>query len=79
MREEEIIKLLLEKGVKEEELLKSKYDELQGKGLIAISGDKIIGIAETMEELRRELEEKGEDPSLVTIDTVPSRDVSFIL
>jgi hypothetical protein len=55
--------------------LRSKYE---GK-VFAVKGKRIISYADTMEELMKKLEQVGEDASLLLIESIPPRDLLFIL
>lgn len=57
------------------EQLRSKYE---GK-VVAIKNKAIIGHAESVEELLDVVQKKGEDAAFLLIETIPSKDVSFIL
>jgi len=59
-----------------------KYEELQGKyegKVLAIKDKKVVGNAESVEELMDMVQKKGEDTAYVLIETIPPKDVTFIL
>jgi len=59
-----------------------KYDDLRRKfegKVVAVKNKKIIGDAESVEELLNMVQKKGEDTAYMLIETIPAKDVSFIL
>jgi alkanesulfonate monooxygenase SsuD/methylene tetrahydromethanopterin reductase-like flavin-dependent oxidoreductase (luciferase family) len=59
-----------------------KYKELRTKyegKVVAIKNKNIVGDAESVEELLDEVKKKGEDAAYILIETIPPKDVSFIL
>ncbi len=66
---------------KDNNWLNVNQDELQkykGK-TIAVKDEKIIVLSDTIEEVIIELEKMDENPAFVLIETIPSKDVAFIL
>jgi hypothetical protein len=59
-----------------------KYDDLRQKfegRVVAVKNKDVIGDAESVEELVEATKKKGEDAAFLLIETIPHRDVSFIL
>jgi hypothetical protein len=59
-----------------------KYDDLRRKfegKVVAVKNKNIIGDAESVEELLNMVQKKGEDTAYMLIETIPAKDVSFIL
>jgi len=59
-----------------------KYDDLRQKfegKVVAVKNKNIIGDAESVEELLDMVQKKGEDTAYLLIETIPAKDVSFIL
>ncbi len=82
MRPENEILKSLGKVVEDGEWISEKYDELRKKyegKVFAVKNKKVVGDADTVEELRRKLETKGEDIALLLIETIPPKNTSFIL
>jgi DNA-binding winged helix-turn-helix (wHTH) protein len=81
MEEDEILKSLRE-AVEDGEWVSRNYDELtkkyEGK-IFAVRGKKVVAAAETVEELRKMLEARGENISFLLIESIPPKGVSFIL
>ncbi|MEM2907726.1 MAG: DUF5678 domain-containing protein [Candidatus Hadarchaeales archaeon] len=81
MEETKLLELL--KSIEEDnKWLSENYDELKKKlegKVFAVKNKKVVYEAETIEDLLRGLEEKGEDSTLLLIESIPRRDVSFIL
>lgn len=72
---------LLEKLDQDNDWLNENHEYLQkykGK-IIAIKNKKIIALSETVDELLSMLEKMDENPAFVLIETIPSKDVAFIL
>ncbi len=59
-----------------------KYEDLrtqyEGK-VVGIRNKSVVVDAKSTDELVQKMEEKGEDVALVMIETIPTKDVSFIL
>lgn len=58
------------------------YEELRKKyegKIVAIKNKNIVGDAESMDALLEATQKKGEDAAFLLIETIPHRDVSFIL
>lgn len=82
MRQESDILESLGKAAEDCEWVSEKYDELRKKyenKVFAVKNKKVIEDADTVEELRRKLETKGEDMALLLIETIPPKNTSFIL
>jgi hypothetical protein len=59
-----------------------KYKELRAKyedKVLAIKDKNVIGSADSIEELLGKVQSKGENIALLLIETIPPKDVSFIL
>ncbi|MCK4478850.1 hypothetical protein KAU88_10070 [Candidatus Bathyarchaeota archaeon] len=72
---------LLQELDRDSNWVSENYDILQkyqGK-VIAVRGQKIIAIQDSIEELLEVLEQKKEDPALLLIEAIPQKDVAFIL
>jgi hypothetical protein len=81
MQDSEILEIL---KVAEEDgkWVSEKYGELQEKyagRVLAIRNKSVVGNAESIEELLEIVKEKGEDASLILIETVLPKNVSLIL
>ncbi len=73
---------VLEEVEKAREWIKAHYDELRAKyegKIFAVRGDKVVSASGHIHEVLKEVQEKGEDPLLLVLDSIPSKDVSFIL
>jgi predicted translin family RNA/ssDNA-binding protein len=81
MEEDEILRLLRE-AVEDSEWISRNYDELKKKyegKIFAVRRKKVVAAAETVEELRKMLEARGENISFLLIESIPPKGVSFIL
>jgi len=81
MDDEQVLKIL-KRSEEDSKWLSRKYDELQSKyegKILAIKDKNVICDANTVEELLSKLEEKGEDLGFLLIETVPPKNISFIL
>lgn len=59
-----------------------KYEELRTKyegKVVAIKNKNVLGDANSVDELLDKVGKKGEDAAYVLIETIPPKDVSFIL
>lgn len=59
-----------------------KYEQLQAKyegRVLGIRNKNIVADAESVDELLDVMQKKGEDTTHVLIETIPARDLSFIL
>jgi hypothetical protein len=59
-----------------------QYEQLQPKyegRVLGIKNKNIVGDAESVEELLNVVQKKGEDTAYMLIETIPAKDVSFIL
>ena len=73
---------LLERGFKSFDYMQKNFDELAKKfedKLIAITEEKIIASSDTIEDLIKQIEEKGMNPVEVYITSFPSKDFIWIL
>lgn len=63
------------------EWLTTHYDEIRDSGnkVIAIQDKAIVVEGETMEDVLRELEERGIDAAFMLIEVIPPEDAAFIL
>ncbi len=74
----EILKIAEEDG----RWFSEKYEELRaqyGGKVVGVRNRNIVGEAESSDELLQKIEKKGEDTAFVLIETIPTKDVSFIL
>jgi hypothetical protein len=81
MEEDEILRSLKE-AVEDSEWVSRNYDELRKKyegKIFAVRRKEVVAAAETVEELRKMLEERGENISLLLIESIPPKGFSFIL
>lgn len=82
----------MKKRMSEEEILKeaeedsawvtAHHDELRAKyegKVFAVKNKKVIGASDRLEKLLAELEKKGEDTAFLLIESVPPKNLSFIL
>jgi alkanesulfonate monooxygenase SsuD/methylene tetrahydromethanopterin reductase-like flavin-dependent oxidoreductase (luciferase family) len=81
MQDSEILQIL--KAAEEDgKWFSEKYKELRTKyegKVVAIKNKNVVGDAESVEELVDEVKKKGEDAAYILIETIPPKDVSFIL
>lgn len=81
MEDSQILELLKAFEV-DNEWFSKNYEELkkryEGKAF-TIKNKKIIHESESVQDLLKELEKKGEDRSFLLLETIPPRNVSFIL
>lgn len=80
-QEIEILKSL-EKAAEDSEWVSKNYDELRKKyegKVFAVKNKKVIEGADTVEELGRKLEAKGEDVAFLLVESIPPKNTSFIL
>jgi hypothetical protein len=74
----EILKIAEEDG----KWFSEKYEELRTKyegKVVAIKNKNVLGDANSVDELLDKVGKKGEDIAYLLIETIPPRDVSFIL
>lgn len=66
---------------KDSEWLTDHYEDIKDSGnkVVAIKDGQVIHEGETMEDVLRELENRGEDLAYILVEVIPSDDVSFIL
>lgn len=82
MDEKSQILKILEKSEEDNEWFSGKYIELQRKyegKIVAVKEKKVICAADTVEELLEKLKEKGEDVGYLLIESIPPKNISFIL
>jgi len=73
---------ILKRVEKDSRWLSENYEEIQSKyegKIIAIKDSQIICEGNTMDEVLNKLEKKGENISFLLIESIPPKDVSFIL
>ncbi|HID18240.1 TPA: hypothetical protein EYP27_01720 [Candidatus Bathyarchaeota archaeon] len=81
MEDAQILEILKRSG-EDSKWVSENYDEFQSKyegKILAIKNKNIVCEADTMEELLNKLEERGENVGLLLIESVPPRNISFIL
>lgn len=81
MQDSEILQIL-KVAEEDSKWVSEKYEELQEKyegRVLAIKNKSVVGNAESIEELLEIIKEKGEDASLILIETVLPKNVSLIL
>jgi hypothetical protein len=81
MQDSEILQIL---KVAEEDTkwFSEKYEELRDKyegKVVAIKNRDVVSDADSVEELVEKVQKKGEDTAYLLIETIPRKDVSFIL
>jgi len=73
---------ILKKSEADSKWVSEEYDKLRTKyegKVFAVRNKKVLSHADTANELVAKLESMGEDIGLVLIETIPRRDLSFIL
>lgn len=73
---------LLKKAQENSEYVSKNFDELRKKyegKVFAVKDQKVIHDAKKIEDLLRGLEEKGEDMAFLLIESIPPKNLSFIL
>ena len=73
---------ILKKSEADSKWVSEEYDRLRTKyegKLFAVKNKNVLSHADTAEELVAKLENMGEDVGLILIETIPRRDLSFIL
>jgi len=73
---------ILKKSEEDSEWVGEEYDKLRTKyegKVFAVKNKNVISHADTVEELVEKLEKMGEDVGFLLIETIPPRDLSFIL
>ena len=81
LKDSEILKIL-KIAEEDSKWLSEKYEELRvqyGGKVVGVRNRNIVGEAESTDELLQKIEKKGEDTAFVLIETIPTKDVSFIL
>ena len=73
---------ILKKSEGDSKWVSEEYDKLRTKyegKVFAVRNKTVLSHADTAEELVKKLENMGEDIGFVLIETIPRRDLSFIL
>ncbi len=73
---------ILKKSEEDSRWVSEEYEELRSKyegKVFAVRDKTVISYADTVEELVRKLEKMGENVGFLLIETIPPRDLSFIL
>lgn len=73
---------ILKKSEGDSKWVSEEYDRLRTKyegKVFAVRNKTVLSHADTAEELVKKLENMGEDIEFVLIETIPRRDLSFIL
>ncbi len=81
MEDSQILEIL-KKSEGDSEWVSEEYDRLRTKyegKVFAVRNKTVLSHADTAEELVKKLENMGEDIGFVLIETIPRRDLSFIL
>jgi len=81
MEDSQILEIL-KRSEEDSRWVSEKYEELRDKyegKVFAVRNRDVISYADTVEELVETLEKMGEDVGFLLIETVPPRDLSFIL
>lgn len=81
MQDSEILEIL-KIAEEDSKWFSEKYKELQAKyegKVVAIKNKNVVGDADSVDELLDKVGKKGEDAAHILIETIPPRDVSFIL
>lgn len=81
MEDSQILEIL-RKSEGDSKWVSEEYDKLRTKyegKVFAVRNKSVLSHADTVEELVAKLENMGEDAGLILIETIPRRDLSFIL
>jgi len=81
MEDSEILQIL-KVAEEDSKWFSEKYEQLQTKyegRVLGIKNKTVVGDAESVEELLNTVQKKGEDTAYMLIETIPGKDVSFIL
>ena len=81
MEDSQILEIL-KKSEGDSKWVSEEYDKLRTKyegKVFAVRNKTVLSHADTAEELVAKLENMGEDVGLILIETIPRRDLSFIL
>jgi hypothetical protein len=81
MEDSQILEIL-KKSEGDSKWVSEEYDKLRTKyegKVFAVRNKTVLSHADTAEELVAKLEDMGEDVGLILIETIPRRDLSFIL
>ncbi|HUW47233.1 MAG TPA: DUF5678 domain-containing protein [Patescibacteria group bacterium] len=81
MEDSQILEIL-KKSEGDSKWVSEEYDKLRTKyegKVFAVRNKTVLSHADTAEELVKKLENMGEDIGFVLIETIPRRDLSFIL
>jgi hypothetical protein len=81
MEDRQILEIL-KKSEEDSKWVSEEYDNLRTKyegKVFAVRNKNVLSHADTAEELVAKLENMGEDVGLILIETIPRKDLSFIL
>jgi len=81
MEDPEVLEILKRSG-KDSEWFSKNYETLRSKfegKILAIKNNDVVSEADTVEELLDKLEEKKENVGFLLIETIPPKNLSFIL
>ena len=81
MEDSQILEIL-KKSERDSKWVSEEYDKLRTKyegKVFAVKNKTVLSHADTVEELVEKLENMGEDVGFLLIETIPPRDLSFIL
>ena len=81
MEDSQILEIL-KKSEEDGKWVSEEYDKLRTKyegKVFAVRNKNVLSYADTVEELVEKLEKMGEDIGFLLIETIPPRDLSFIL
>jgi hypothetical protein len=81
MEDSQILEIL-KKSEGDSKWVSEEYDKLRTKyegKVFAVKNKTVLSHADTVEELVEKLENMGEDVGFLLIETIPRRDLSFIL
>lgn len=81
MEDSQILEIL-KKSEGDSKWVSEEYDKLRTKyegKVFAVKNKTVLSHADTVEELVEKLENMGEDVGFLLIETIPPRDLSFIL
>jgi len=81
MKDAEVLEMA-KRAQRDSKWISDNYDQLREKyekRTFAVKDGKVIGDADTVQDLVGELEKKGEDVAFILIEVIPPKDASFIL
>lgn len=73
---------LLRRAQGDSEWVSNNYEELRQKHenkVFAVKDGRVVEEASKVEDLLRKLEERGQNPAFLLIESIPPKDASFIL